>query len=85
MALTLVEVAKLSTDVLQRGVIETFARNSAVLELLPFMEIAGNSYKYNQEQTLPGIAFRAVNDAYTDSAGVSNQKSEGIYILGGGN
>ena len=42
MALTLTEVAKLSTDVLQRGVIETFARNSAVLELLPFMEIAGN-------------------------------------------
>ena len=83
MALTLVEVAKLSTDVLQRGVIETFARNSAVLELLPFMEIAGNSYRYNQEQTLPGIAFRAVNDAYTESAGVINQKSEGLYILGG--
>ena len=62
MALTLVEAAKLSNDVLQRGVIETFARNSAVLELHPFMEIAGNSYKYNQEQTLPGIAFRAVND-----------------------
>ena len=83
MALTLVEVAKLSNDVIQRGVIKTFARNSAVLELLPFMEIAGNSYNYNQEQTLPGIAFRAVNDAYTESAGVINQKSEGLYILGG--
>jgi hypothetical protein len=83
MALTLLEAEKLSTDVLRRGVIETFARNSAVFELLPFMEIAGNSYMYNQEQTLPGIAFRAVNDAYVESAGIVNQLSEGLTILGG--
>lgn len=83
MAVTLVEAAKLSTDILQRGVIETFARNSAVLELLPFMEIQGNSYKYNQEQTLPGVGFRGVNQAYTESAGVVNQLSEGLVIAGG--
>jgi hypothetical protein len=83
MALTLLEAEKLSTDTLRRGVIETFARNSAVFELLPFMEIAGNSYMYNQEQTLPGIAFRAVNDGYVESAGIVNQLSEGLTILGG--
>lgn len=83
MALTLLEASKYSTDVLQRGVIETFARSSAVLELLPFMEIAGNSYKYNQEQTLPGIAFRQVNEGYEESSGIINQLSEGLYILGG--
>lgn len=83
MALTLTEAAKLSNDVLQRGVIETFARNSAVLELLPFMEISGNAYKYNQEGTLPGIAFRNVNEGYTESAGVISQYSEGLYIMGG--
>jgi hypothetical protein len=83
MALTLVEAAKLSNDVLQRGVIETFARSSAVLEQLPFMDIAGNSYKYNQEQTLPGVGFRAVNNAYSESVGVVNQESEGLVIVGG--
>lgn len=83
MALTLTEAAKLSTDVLQRGVVETFARTSAVMELLPFMEIAGNSYKYNVEAALPGIAFRGVNEGYEESAGVVNQLSEGLYILGG--
>jgi hypothetical protein len=83
MAITLVEASKLSNDVLQQGVIETFARNSAVLEQLPFMEIAGNSYKYNQESTLPGVGFRAVNNAYTESAGVVNQQSEGLVIAGG--
>jgi hypothetical protein len=75
--------SNLSNDMLRRGVIEVFARNSAVLEMLPFMEIAGNSFKYNQEATLPGIAFRGVNGAYEESAGVINQLSEGLFILGG--
>lgn len=83
MAETLLNASKLSTDVLQRGVIEIFARESAIFELLPFMDIAGNAYKYNQEQTLPGIAFRGVNEAYVESAGVVNQESEGLTILGG--
>jgi hypothetical protein len=83
MALTLLEAEKYSTDTLKKGVIETFARNSAVFELLPFMEIAGNSYRYNQEDTLPDIAFRGVNEGYVESAGVINQLSEGLTILGG--
>jgi hypothetical protein len=83
MALTLQEASKYSTDVLQRGVIEVFARNSAVLELLPFMEIAGNAYKYNLEGALPGIAFRGVNEGYVESTGVINPQSEGLVIMGG--
>lgn len=83
MALTLLQAEMYSTDTLKRGVIETFARNSAVFEMLPFMEIAGNAYKYNLEETLPGIAFRGVNEAYVESAGVINQLSEGLTILGG--
>lgn len=83
MALTLVEAGKLSTDVLQKGVIETFARTSSILEMMPFMEIAGNAYAYNLEETLPGIAFRDVNEAYAESTGVINQKTETLKIAGG--
>lgn len=83
MALSLLEASKLSTDVLQRGVIETFARTSPILELLPFMEISGNSYKYNVETTLPGVAFRDINNGYTESTGTVTQYSEGLVILGG--
>jgi hypothetical protein len=83
MALSLLEASKLSTDVLQRGVIETFARTSPVLELLPFMEIEGNSYKYNVEKTLPTVAYRAVNTGYTANEGQVDQKTEGLVILGG--
>ncbi|QHZ49936.1 major capsid protein [Paenibacillus larvae] len=83
MAQTLPEAAKLSTDMLQKGVIETYAKSSPVLELLPFMEIAGNSYRYNQEGTLPGIGFRGVNEGYQESTGVLNPQSEGLVISGG--
>ncbi|WP_276913176.1 major capsid protein [Aneurinibacillus aneurinilyticus] len=83
MALTLVEAAKLSQDTLQRGVIETFARNSAFLELLPQMDIEGNAYAYNVEGALPGIGFRDVNEGYTSSEGVLNPATERLYIAGG--
>lgn len=83
MALTLDESAKLSEDTLTRGVLETFVQNSPILDRLPFMDIEGNAYAYNEESTLPGVAFRAVNDAYTESTGTVNQKSETLKILGG--
>jgi hypothetical protein len=82
-ALTLVESAKLSQNDLQRGVIETFVIESAVLDRLPLMPIEGNAYAYNEEATLPGVEFRAVNAAYTESTGTVNQKTESLVILGG--
>ncbi len=83
MAISLVEAAKLSQTHLQRGVIETFVQSSPVLDRIPFMTIQGNAYAYNEESTLPGVAFRAVNAGYTESTGTVNQKSESLVILGG--
>lgn len=83
MALTLLDAQVLSTDVLQAGVIETVARESAVLERLPFMEIVGNAYSYNLEKVLPTVAFRAVNEAYTANEAQFETRSESLVILGG--
>jgi hypothetical protein len=83
MALTLVEAAKLSQDDLQRGVLETFVQESSVLDRIPFLTIQGNAYAYNEEATLPGVEFRAVNGSYTESTGTVNPKSEKLVILGG--
>ncbi|MEV7582235.1 major capsid protein [Streptomyces erythrochromogenes] len=83
MALTLPEAAKLSTTDLQRGVIETFVQESSILDRLPLLTIEGNSYAYNEEATLPGVQFRAVNESYAESTGTVNQKSESLVILGG--
>jgi hypothetical protein len=80
--LTLTE-QNLSSDTLQRGVVSIFAQTSPVIELLPFMTIAGNSYQYNQEETLPNVDFRKVGDGYTPSSGTVKQKQESLMILGG--
>ncbi|MFJ7588435.1 major capsid protein [Streptomyces sp. NPDC097617] len=83
MALTLPEAAKLSTTDLQRGVIETFVQESSILDRIPLLTIQGNAYAYNEEGTLPGVQFRSVNEAYAESTGTVNQKSETLVILGG--
>lgn len=83
MAVTLPEAAKLSQTKLQKGVIETFVQESAVLDRLPLMGINGNAFAYNREGSLPGVAFRGVNEAYTESTGTFQQATETLSILGG--
>lgn len=83
MALTLVEASKLSNNVLQKGVIETMVRTTAVLEVLPFMEIHGNAYVYNQVAALPTVAFRDVNEGYVESGSTFVQETANLVMLGG--
>lgn len=82
-AVTLAQAAVLSQNDLQAGVLEVFVQESPVLDRLPLMQIEGNAYAYNQESTLPGVAFRSVNEAYVESTGVVVQASESLVILGG--
>jgi len=84
MALTLVEAAKLhSGEVKRSAIIELFAQSSDILRTLPFDTIAGNALQYNREETLPGIGFRGVNEAYSESTGVINPVTEPLVIAGG--
>ena len=82
-ALSLTEAAKLSQDDLQRGVLEIFVQESPILDRIPFLTINGNAYAYNQEESLPGVAFRSVNESYDGSTGTVNPASERLFILGG--
>lgn len=81
--LTLLEAAKLVQDPLKRGVIELFPRTSPVLLRLPFFNINGQAYRYNVEETMPGIAFRGINESYSADTGVVNPATEPLFILGG--
>lgn len=83
MALSLSDAAVASQNDLQRGVIEVFVNNSVILDRIPMLEIEGNAYAYNKEATLPGVEFRAVNAAYTESTGTIVQATESLVILGG--
>jgi hypothetical protein len=83
MALTLAEAAKLSNDLVQRGVVETILEESPILMMLPFETIEGNSFKYNQENTLGGAQFYAVNATWTEATATFTQKTASLAILGG--
>jgi len=83
MALTLDEAAKLSTDMLLQGVVETIVKDSPILQQLPFIEIVGNGLTYNQEKTLPTIDFYDVGDTWAESTPTFEQKTANLKIMGG--
>ena len=86
MALTILEAARIAAnngEDKKAGVLMTFAETSPLLAAMPIVSIAGNSYAYVRESVLPGIAFRAVNAGYTESAGATAQISEPLKLIGG--
>jgi hypothetical protein len=83
MALTLVEGAKYSNDILQKGVIEELVKDDPLLERLQFKDIRGNGLTYNTESTLSGADFYAVGDTWIESTSAVTQKTAVTRILGG--
>ncbi len=83
MAMTKAEAAKLTNDLLLRGVVETIVKESSVLQLLPFMEVTGTSVTYAREATMPSAAFFDVGDTWTESTPTFTQVTTNLKILGG--
>ena len=83
MALTLVDTARLTTDMLVRGVIETVIEDSPVLQVLPFETIHGNSLKYNMEVSPGTASFYAVNATWTEGTASFATRTTNLAILGG--
>lgn len=83
MSLTLIEASKTLQNPLDQAVVEIYAKESPILGVLPFMNITGNAYKYNREDTLPGIGFRGVGESYPESTGIINPLTEALTIAGG--
>ncbi|UVD36466.1 major capsid protein [Rhodobacter phage RcXuper] len=82
--ITLLEAAKINPgEVLRNTIIEHFARSSDLLRVMPFIDVQGGAYVYNLEGSLPGVAFRGVNEGYTASAGILNPQTERLRIGGG--
>ena len=83
MSITLAEASKLATDVLLKGIIETVIKDSPILERLPFIQITGNSLKYNREKTLPSAAFYApVTGTWAASPPTFKQMTATLSVLG---
>ena len=82
--ITLFEASKLNPgEVFRNTVIEQFARTSAFLHALQYINVDGGAYRYNMEGSLPGVAFRGIGEGYTASAGIMNPQTETLSISGG--
>lgn len=83
MALTLTEAAKLTDDLVLRGVIETIINESSVLRVLPFMGVVGTAVTFNQENAAPTVDWYDVGDTWSEDTPTFTQVSETLKILGG--
>jgi len=83
MAITLTEAAKLSNDVLLKGVIDSVIYESPVLRLLPFIEIVGNALTYNRVNQYPTVAFYDVADSWGEGGPTFTQITATLKIAGG--
>ena len=72
MALTLIEAAKLSTDPIERAVINEFAAGE-ILGRIPFANEEGSGVHYNRVDELPAVGFRALNEAYDEEVTIDVQ------------
>ena len=82
-AVTLAQAATASQDQRSARIQAKFVLESNIMDRIPFMKIEGNAYRYDIEGTLPGVAFRSVNEAYVESTGTLNQATESLVIFGG--
>ncbi len=83
MSFTLTEASKYGDDVKRDGIVRIISETSPMFDKLTFKSIKGNAYRYNIEQSLPSVAFRGINESYTDNTGVINPAVENLVILGG--
>lgn len=83
MALTQVEAAKLTNDLLLRGVIETIISESSVLQYLPFAGVTGSAVTYNRENAAPQVDWYDVGDIWNESTPTFTQVTATLKILGG--
>lgn len=89
MAMTLPEMKVGMTDKLQSSVVDTFIRESEVLELIPFdnsLSPNGGStltYGYIQKKLPSATSFRAINEEFAASQATVEKKSVDLKIFGG--
>lgn len=83
MALTLVEAAKYSNDILQAGALELIVREDPIFEKLGFVDILGNGLTYNVETTEAEAKFYDVGDTWIEGTHTITSTTATLKILGG--
>jgi hypothetical protein len=83
MALSLIDFTHQTQSPLKRGLVQEITNESVFLRRLHFVPVDGFAYQYNRQKTLGGIAFRGLNESYTNDTGLVNPQVETLSIFGG--
>ncbi|TVR76957.1 MAG: phage major capsid protein [Sphaerobacteraceae bacterium] len=83
MTTTKSEAAKLTQDMMLRGVIETVVRESSILAVLPFMQVVGSALTYNREATMPEASFYEPGDFWSADSPTWTTLTQDLKIIGG--
>lgn len=83
MALTVSSASALSNNDLTATVVQILEEKNPLLQIMPWVDVPGNSHTYAKDGTLPSAGFRDVNDGYTESAGTFDKVSVQLTIMGG--
>ncbi len=83
MAISLLDFANQTRSPMRKGIVQEITNESVFLRRLRFVSVDGFAYSYNRQQTLGGIAFRGLNESYTNDTGVVNPQVETLSIFGG--
>jgi HK97 family phage major capsid protein len=83
MGVTKAEAAKLTRDMMLRGVIETVVKESSILSVLPFMQVVGTALTYNREATMPEASFHQPGDVWVAATPTWSTHTQELKIIGG--
>lgn len=83
MGLTLTQAELYTTNMVYRGVVEEFVRQSPVFGLMQFSNVEGNAFQYLRESTRSSAAFYDPLDTWTENTGTVTQVTTSLKILGG--
>lgn len=80
---TMFEARKATSDAVLGNLIEQFYLEENFFLRFPINFIDDTVYQYNVEKTLPGVAFRKLNEAFNESSLIVQRPIETLRPLGG--
>ena len=79
---TLVEMSKIETDPMRKGVIDALLMDVPIMEMIPWETIGALSTGITRLGTLPDVGFRKINEGFVVSTGALEQRIEHISLMG---
>lgn len=81
---TWIELKKhVDTEPAVSGVVETLYAEEKFFQYIPWRRIKGDTFRYRTRTTLPGVAFRKINEGFVNTPGVVQRHLESLHPFGG--